>query len=104
MQRVCGRTISRNQVASALISRLCQVLDTFSEQGFAGFREWWQGYDAFAGQEVVVDVSGRQVVGTAAGVTDQGGLLLHTPDGMMTVNGGEVSLKAAQRPKVEGQA
>ena len=104
MQRVCGRTISRNQVASALISRLCQVLDTFSEQGFAGFRERWQRYDAFADQEVVVDVSGRQVVGTAAGVTDQGGLLLHTPDGMMTINGGEVSLKAAQRPKVEGQA
>lgn len=104
MQRVCGRTVSRNQVASALISQLCLALDTFSEQGFAGFREQWQRCDAFAGKEIVVDVSGRQVIGTAAGVTDRGGLLLHTPDGMMIFNGGEVSLKAAQCPRVEGKA
>lgn len=104
MQRVCGRTVSRNLVASALINQLCQTLDTFSEQGFAGFKEQWQRCDAFAGREIVVDVSGRQVAGVAAGVTDRGGLLLHTRDGMVTFNGGEVSLKAAHSAEVEGKA
>lgn len=104
MQRVCGRTVSRNQVASALINQLCQTLDTFSEHGFAGFKEQWQRCDAFAGKDIVVDISGRQVVGVAAGVTDRGGLLLHTPDGVMVFNGGEVSLKAAQSTKVKGKA
>jgi len=97
MQRVCGKTVSRNQVASALINQLCQTLDGFSEHGFAGFKAQWQGCDAFAGQEIVVDASGRKIVGMAAGVNDGGGLLLNTRDGVTVFNGGEVSLKAAHK-------
>ncbi len=97
MQRVCGKTVSRNQVASALINQLCQTLDAFSEHGFAGFKEQWQRCDAFADQEIVVDASGAKIVGVAAGVTDGGALLLNTREGIMVFNGGEVSLKAAHQ-------
>ena len=97
MQRVCGKTVSRNQVASVLINQLCQTLDAFSEHGFANFREQWQRYDAFADQEIVVDASGAKIVGVAAGVTAGGALLLNTREGIMVFNGGEVSLKAAHQ-------
>ncbi len=97
MQQICGKTVSRNQVASALISQLCQMLDVFSEHGFAHFKAQWQRCDAFAGQEIVVDASGRKIVGVAAGVNDGGGLLLNTHQGIMVFNGGEVSLKVAHK-------
>ncbi|WP_422463338.1 bifunctional biotin--[acetyl-CoA-carboxylase] ligase/biotin operon repressor BirA [Endozoicomonas sp. ALB115] len=99
MQRVCGTTVSRNQVASELINELCRTLDIFSHQGFSHFKDQWERYDAFAGQEVVLDASGKTLSGVASGVNGHGGLLLQTREGMMTFNGGEVSLKAASPTK-----
>ncbi|MGI2029788.1 bifunctional biotin--[acetyl-CoA-carboxylase] ligase/biotin operon repressor BirA [Endozoicomonas acroporae] len=99
MQRVCGTTVSRNQVVSELINELCRTLDIFSQQGFSHFKDQWEHYDAFAGQEVVLDASGKTVSGVASGVNGHGGLLLQTREGMMTFNGGEVSLKAATPTK-----
>ena len=95
MQRVCGTAVSRNQVVSELINELCLTLDRFSQQGFSHFKEQWEHYDAFAGQDVVLDASGKTVSGVASGVNSHGGLLLKMGEGMMTFNGGEVSLKAA---------
>ncbi|WP_257284946.1 bifunctional biotin--[acetyl-CoA-carboxylase] ligase/biotin operon repressor BirA [Endozoicomonas sp. SESOKO1] len=94
MQRVCGTTVSRNRVASELINGLCRTLDIFSQRGFGHFQEQWEQYDAFAGQNVVLDASGNMVSGIASGVNGHGGLLLKTSEGMKIFNGGEVSLKA----------
>lgn len=99
IQRVCGMAISRNRVASALISELCLTLDAFSQYGFGYFKKQWEQYDAFAGQSVVLDASGNSVSGVASGVNAHGGLLLKTGEGMMVFNGGEVSLKAADPGK-----
>ena len=95
MQRVCGTKVSRNRIASELTNELCRTLDIFSQQGFGYFQEQWEHYDAFAGQDVALNVSGKTLSGVASGVNGHGGLLLKTPDGMMMFNGGEVSLKAA---------
>lgn len=99
IQRVCGMTVSRNRVASALINELCRTLDAFSQHGFSHFKTQWEQYDAFVGQHVILDASGNRVSGVAAGVNAHGGLLLKTGEGMMVFNGGEVSLKAVSPKK-----
>ena len=102
MQRVCGVRVSRNQIASELINELCRTLDIFSQQGFSHFKDLWERYDAFAGQDVVLDASGKTVSGVASGVNGHGGLLLQTRGGTMIFNGGEVSLKAATPTNAHG--
>ena len=93
LQRICGRVVSRNRAVSALINHISTMLDQYGEEGFDAFRECWSRYDAFSAQTVTVDASGKQVIGIARGVSEQGGLLLETDSGMMTFNGGEVSLR-----------
>lgn len=102
MQRVCGTKVSRNQIASELINELCRTLDIFSQQGFSHFKEQWEHYDAFSGQDVVLEASGKTVSGVASGVNGHGGLLLKTREGMMIFNGGEVSLQAAISTNAHG--
>lgn len=93
MQRVCGAIVSRNWVASELINELCGILDIFSQRGFSHFKELWEQYDAFSGQNAVLDASGKTVPGVVLGVNSHGGLLLKTSSGVMIFNGGEVSLR-----------
>ena len=90
---VIGKSVSRNEVVSHLVNTLCHMLDGFQSGGFALFREHWKGHDAFLGQQVTLETSGRSVKGVCRGVNDHGGLLLETDQGITTFNGGEVSLR-----------
>ena len=91
--RISHKPVSRNKVISAVINTLSHVLDGYGKGGFGLFRNEWLCHDAYLGQRVMLDASGRTVTGIARGVDEQGGLLLETNSGMMTFNGGEVSLK-----------
>ena len=93
LHRICGKPVSRNGIASAIINTLCHVLEGYGSGGFAMFREEWSRHDAYFGQKITLDASGRKISGMAAGVNDLGGLLLETDTGMMVFNGGEVSLR-----------
>ena len=91
--RVSGTKVSRNAVIAALINTLSHMLDSYGQGGFSLFRDEWIRHDAFFGQTVTLDVSGKKVSGVAQGVNEQGGLLLNTESGIMVFNGGEVSLR-----------
>ena len=92
LMQVCNQPVSRNRVASSVINTLSHMLDGYSKGGFSLFREEWMRHDAYAGRNIALDASGRLVRGVAFGVDEQGGLLLNTDSGIMTFNGGEVSL------------
>ena len=94
LNRVCGSVVSRNRVVGSVVNVLGRMLESYEHGGFGLFREEWQRHDAFAGQTITLDASGRKVTGIARGVNEQGGLLLETASGMMTFNGGEVSLRS----------
>lgn len=94
LQQVCNQVVSRNQVAGSMINVLSHMLEVYGRGGFGLFRDEWQRHDAFIGQTITLNASGRKVTGTAKGVDAQGGLLLETPSGLMTFNGGEVSLRS----------
>ena len=87
----------RNAVLGGLAARLAQVLPNFDANGFAFFAERWNRLHAHAGQQVsVIDHGVMLHQGQAAGVDDNGCLLLDTPAGRVVVSAGDVSLRAAR--------
>ena len=92
---ICGKSISRNRVISAMINALYHMLEGYRLGGFFLFRDQWSQYDAFAGQRITLDASGKKVSGRSLGVNEQGGIILETDQGSRVFHGGEVSLRAA---------
>ncbi|SFG85346.1 BirA family transcriptional regulator, biotin operon repressor / biotin-[acetyl-CoA-carboxylase] ligase [Duganella sp. CF458] len=105
MEAAIGREVSsapwlaqmdRNALLAQLLSRLCAVLAEFDDTGFAAFTERWNALQAWRGQPVrLLDQGAVQQEGLAAGVDQQGRLLLDTPSGRVAVLSGDVSLRLA---------
>jgi len=74
------------QVAPALV----QAVMLFEAQGFAPFRDAFAQCDVLHARQVTLSDGSR---GTARGVDEAGGLLVHTSAGMQTVTSTEVSVR-----------
>lgn len=86
---------SRNAVLGRVLATLTEALARFEREGFAAFRVAWQRRHALQGKRVRLLVRGEHaIVGVAAGVADDGALLLETDAGVQRVYAGEVSLRA----------
>lgn len=90
---VVGGPVSRNVLLGSLLSELLPLLSQFERSGFPHFRNAWSALDRIAGREVCVHLGEQIVVGTAAGVSESGALLVDTPAGRQSFHGGEVSLR-----------
>jgi BirA family biotin operon repressor/biotin-[acetyl-CoA-carboxylase] ligase len=87
---------SRSAALGRLLAALAAALVRFEREGFAAFRAAWQRRHAFEGSPVRLLVPGeRAIVGVAAGVAEDGALLLDTGAGLRRFYAGEVSLRAA---------
>jgi BirA family biotin operon repressor/biotin-[acetyl-CoA-carboxylase] ligase len=105
MEAAIGRAVSsapwlaqmdRNALLAQLLSRLCAVLAEFDDTGFMAFTDRWNALQAWRGQAVrLLDHGEVRQEGLAAGVDDQGRLLLDTPAGRIAVLSGDVSLRLA---------
>src|SRR6185436_14406998 len=82
--------------AGAVLARvaapLVATLQAFEGFGFAPFQARFNARDALRDQAVTLG-DGRS--GTAHGVTEAGGLLVHTATGMQIVTSSEVSVRPA---------
>lgn len=86
---------SRNRLLAATLTELAQVLEQFTEHGFAPLREEWVSRHAHQGKPVTLSSGdGKSVVGRAAGVAKDGALLLETAHGLERCVSGELSLRA----------
>jgi BirA family biotin operon repressor/biotin-[acetyl-CoA-carboxylase] ligase len=75
------------------------VLSDFSAGGFRVLRKEWEALDVYAGKPVVVRLAdGSFEQGMAAGVGDDGALLLQTGAGLRRFHSGEVSLRPLAVP------
>ncbi|WP_373002381.1 biotin--[acetyl-CoA-carboxylase] ligase [Marinobacter sp.] len=83
---------SRNQVGSAIIDAVLDVVSLFSDVGFADFREPWQRRDIFMGRPL--QARGGEVEGVGCGIDDAGNYQIRTPSGVVPVRAGEISLRA----------
>ncbi len=93
LREMVGLNISKNRLASRLITNLVEMLSKFKKEGFAPFRSEWLKRDAFAGQKVMLNFGAKKVSGIAAGVGENGALLLNTSEGVQSFSGGEISLR-----------
>lgn len=92
----CGSTASRNDLLAQLLASVAAAAATFERRGFIAFRDEWQQRHALHGRRVRIVLAERKAIdGVAAGVADDGALLLETPRGLERFHAGEVSLRRA---------
>lgn len=85
--------LQRNVLVAALLSRLLPLLDGYHRARFAAYHARWEALNAYAGQQVEVQLANSRVTGQLIGVNDIGALRLHTDAGEQLLFGGEVSLR-----------
>ncbi len=93
-----GITGDRNRLLGRLLAHLADVLEQFAASGFVGLKDEWESFNTLAGRTVsVIAQDGGEESGIAAGVADDGALLLQTASGLRRFYTGEVTLRAAER-------
>jgi len=83
----------RNRLLGLLLNELLLALPEFERTGLSAFLPEWQALDMLYGQEVTVEIMGKQETGIAQGIDNQGGLILKTNDQHKTLNAGEVTVR-----------
>jgi len=68
--------VFRDQLSARLIGDFLDGFEQFRAAGFESFRSDWKKRDVLRGQVVCVKTAAENLVGTAAGIGPQGGLLL----------------------------
>lgn len=68
-------------LAARLIDSLCATFVDFEADGFDRYARRWVECDWLFGRDLVIDTQQRQVVGTGAGIADDGALLVDTGEG-----------------------
>lgn len=89
---ICAAVPERGAIAAAIVDELHGVMRKFAALGFVGFVETWAKYDWLGQREVIVDLSGQQVSGKAAGVDKDGALLVDTGNATTRVVSGSIIL------------
>jgi len=94
LETASGRVLNRNEVLTRILIELQVVLQTFSNHGFAPFRDEWERYNVHQdrGVTVVLPNAGRET-GIVRGVAEDGALLMDTGAGIRRYHSGEVSLR-----------
>jgi BirA family transcriptional regulator, biotin operon repressor / biotin---[acetyl-CoA-carboxylase] ligase len=87
---------SRNLLLARLLAALAEALPVFAQQGFAAFRQEWLQRHAYQGHPVRVLAPARRTVeGVAAGVEEDGSLVVETAGGVERFHSADVSLRPA---------
>jgi BirA family biotin operon repressor/biotin-[acetyl-CoA-carboxylase] ligase len=88
-----GHSISRNLLASRLISTLFDYVKEFERVGFAPMRTVFNDNHLFHQKVCAIALGESVVTGRVAGVTETGEILLETASGTTAFGAGEVSLR-----------
>lgn len=95
---VSGRHLDRNEVLSALLIELHDVLFCFDKYGFAHFKDEWITYHAFQGKRVtLVFPDNRSIDGIVDGVDDDGSIRLITSIGCHSYHSGDISMRLSNQ-------
>jgi BirA family biotin operon repressor/biotin-[acetyl-CoA-carboxylase] ligase len=87
-------TPPRTELALELIAAFADVLGSYAITGFAPYRDEWRSADSLSGRPIRIQAPSGAWLGTAAGIDDDGALLVMTEDGACRrVASGEVSVR-----------
>jgi BirA family biotin operon repressor/biotin-[acetyl-CoA-carboxylase] ligase len=85
---------SRTAVFVESLESIARVLECFSREGFAPFRQEWLQRHAWQGRRVSLSRAGRRVAeGKIVGVAEDGALMLASVEGIERFHSGELSLR-----------
>ena len=92
---VIGAPLDLNRLAAALIGRVMLAYQKFADSDhLATFADLWNRYDQLRGRPISLLEGGRRHHGVAAGVDDEGALLLRDEDGRVRrFRAGEVTVE-----------
>ena len=96
---ISAKPPQRERLLAAVLVELLQVLDLFAAQGFAPLRQEWMARHAHQGKPVTLCAGAgaeAAATGRAAGVAEDGALLLETARGLERFVSGELSLRARE--------
>lgn len=82
---------TRNVLAAAIVSEVVEIIAQFERQGFAPFRDEWQARDIFFSKDLVARDGG--VEGRGGGIDTAGNYQVDTPEGLVPVRAGDISLR-----------
>jgi len=86
----------RNLLFAEFLGELDGALRKFSAEGFAPFRDEWDGLHAYRDKMVRVRMPDKsEIEGRVQNVGEDGALLLHTRSGLRKFYGGDLSLRGA---------
>lgn len=84
---------ARDVVAATLLASLAEALARFDAEGLAPFLLRFDAFDALRDAQIDAVIAGHTVTGVAAGIADDGALLLRTDAGLRPLHAGEVSVR-----------
>ena len=91
-----GIVADRNELFADILVELDEALRVFSSEGFAPFREEWNGAHAYQDKMVRLRMPDKvEFEGKVEGVADDGALAVVTRTGLRKFYGGELSLRPA---------
>jgi BirA family biotin operon repressor/biotin-[acetyl-CoA-carboxylase] ligase len=95
LNALVNRPPSREAVSGALIDNLVESLTVFEVEGFSAFASTWREHDWLRGRHITVEQSDGRISGTAAGIDDDGALLLLDGGDVSRVISGSIVLNGA---------
>ncbi len=96
LKSITGKTPSRNELASKLISVIFKLLSEYPENGFDFYKSDWREKDVVRGKQVRLNMGGVLIEGTAVDVDDSGSLIMDINGVQETFTSGELSLRMQQ--------
>lgn len=94
LSQAANKPLDRNKVAACVLDAMLDAYDDFAAHGLAKTIKLWPKLDCFQDRDVELVNAGTTVIGVARGVDDTGRLKVHTANGLIEVDSGEVSLRS----------
>lgn len=98
VRQICRQPVSRRQLLVALLTTLLPALDRYGQDGLASFLADWQRWDGVVGKPVRLLLPQHIVQGRAAGIDDQGNLIIENQGRRERYCSGEISLRFDTEP------
>jgi len=88
-----GATSSRQDLIASILTEFEKCYELWLQQGLSPFMKILENNSAIKDSEIIAVMQNREVSGIARGISDEGYLILETPDGLIQLPAGEVHLK-----------
>ena len=92
LYEITGKEWERKEVLLEVLRKISENLQKFRERGFKDFKERIEGKMLYLGEEVIL-LGEKEITGKLLGISEKGGALILTEEGIKEILSGEFSLR-----------